>query len=110
MDLLQSDQRFNDKQTVTLLKKIGRQAKCRTCRTDILPQSTCFSVEGASTVLFESDKTIVQIFYFCAGPCIISTSPPWTNIRLPTHFSASQDISEEECRQIEGICKVTFEA
>ena len=56
------------------------------CKKDIQKGVICFLVEGALTVPFNRDKTLIQKFYFCPTACIFNSSS-WTNIKRPTCFA-----------------------
>ena len=109
LNILQNNARYNDTQSVMLHRKVGHSADCRSCRACVRPGTMCFVLEGALSVIYKTDTARVQKFYFCAGPCLSSPPPPWTNIRVPSYFSASGDVTEQERRLVEDACFIPFQ-
>ena len=109
-EILMASGKYNNVQTTLLHKKTTKSAKCTKCKITITRCTNCFVVDDALTVPFNSGKAAPQNFYFCAEPaCVLSVPPPWTNIRLPTRFRASHEITDEEREAIQLNCKLVLD-
>ena len=84
-------------------KKDKRSAKCIKCRQSIARGTNCFVIDGALNVPYNSERAVEHKVYSCPT-CILGVSPPSTNIRPPTRFQASEEMTEQECQMIETTC------
>ena len=102
---LKKDIRYNQVQkTVLMIKGEPFDALCRHCKDPISPGMLCFRVEGVLTVDFGTDKVIEKNLYFHATYCVTSSQPVWTNIRKPTVFEISSDVTKQQLQHAKNHC------
>ena len=98
--ILQSYQDYDGQEQWSLHHKKVESAKYAStlCKKDMRKGVICYLVEGASTVLFNHDKAVIQNFYFCPMACIFN-SPSWANIKRPTCF-AVEDVERSYAQAV----------
>ena len=102
MSILREHEDYSHEQAWLFHKKESRSAQCTSvrCKKLIQRETECFSVDGALTIPYNSNKAVKQKFYFCAEVNCLLNRPPWTNIEYSTSFS-SKGICEERRQEMD---------
>ena len=103
--MLMNDSRYNNEQYVILtIKGEPYPATCRHCRKAVDPGTLCFRIQGALAVDYISKNVVERAFYYHGNHCVTSSQPIWTNIRKPTVFDVSDEVSNAQILFIENSC------
>ena len=104
--LLMDDPGYKNAQTVTLkVKQPPQSAACRNCRFPVMPGELCFQMDGVLTVEYQTERVVDdRKYYFHANHCVTSSLPPWTNMRKPSHFTVSPEVTETQTNGVLQHC------
>ena len=75
-----------------------RWVKCSNtkCDKDLKSGFLCLCVSGVLSVAYQTEKAVLQRFYFRLVKTYIHASSPWTNIKLPVHVIRHEFVPEVE--------------
>lgn len=95
-DILQSHPLFGQTQLVTVIKKIQRSAKCRSCKKKLEIGELCLQIEGALNVPYGQSSAVGERIYSCPRKVCITKMPRWTNVRGVSYLNFEDGISFSE--------------
>ena len=106
-DILMNDDRYKNKQsTILTIKGEPHEATCRHCKHTITPGTLCFRIEGTICVEYKTKNVVEKSLYYHASNCITSSQPIWTNVRKPTCFEVSPDVTDLQIQQAKNNCSL----
>ena len=108
-DLLKKDPRYsNEQKTFLLIKGSPHEATCRNCSSTITPGMLCFRIEGALVIDYVTDLVVEKNLYYHPNHCVTSGQPFWSNVKKPTSFEVSADVTDEQIQKTLENCNLVF--
>ena len=110
--ILEGHPDFGNCQKWTAHRKKNRCARCTNCKAVLKGDTTdCLLVEGAMTVVWNSNKVRSQKFYFCLNDVCHRNRPHYTNINPIVKENVTNDlmINDEELYRVLGLQTITLD-
>ena len=97
--ILQSDNRYNNEQSVILRSKQKRLANCRGCKSTINVGKLCLKIE-CRVVPFNGQNAVLQSVFCCPKKQCTMQMPPWVHLKPVTQIVVNADVEATEKEKV----------